>query len=93
MQHLVRENSAKIYRQIYKHGGYFYICGDITMAEDVQDALETILKEEGGLKDRDVKNYIETMKVQGWAMEGCGPVIRNASTMKTPPFARFCLSN
>ena len=33
------------------------------MAQDVQDALETLLKEEGCLKDRDVKNYIDTMKV------------------------------
>ena len=63
MQHLIKQNGSKIYKQICKSGGYFYICGDITMAEDVQDALEAILKEHGKMTDRDVKHYIDTMKV------------------------------
>ena len=63
MQHLVKENASKVFRQIYKSGGYFYICGDIEMAEDVQDTLEEILREKGKMTEREVKKYIDTMKV------------------------------
>ena len=49
VQHVMKQNGSKIYKQICKTGGYFYICGDITMAEDVQNTLEGIIREHGGM--------------------------------------------
>ena len=64
MQDLIKENALKIFRQIYKNQGYFYICGDITMAQDVQGALEVVLREKAKLTETEVKNYIDKMKVR-----------------------------
>ncbi len=40
-----------------------FVCGDITMAQGVEDALEAVLVKEGSLAKIEAREYIEKMKV------------------------------
>jgi sulfite reductase alpha subunit-like flavoprotein len=59
VQDLIGMNSEKIYKAIDKDKGHFYICGEITMAAQVIEALESILKTMGV---KDPKEFISNLK-------------------------------
>jgi sulfite reductase alpha subunit-like flavoprotein len=37
---LIKKNASEIYEMLVKKGGHFYVCGDVSMAEDVHNSLE-----------------------------------------------------
>ncbi|ESO82408.1 hypothetical protein LOTGIDRAFT_197993 [Lottia gigantea] len=51
-------NSETIYQSIVKDGGHFYVCGDVSMAQNVTNTLDTILQTCGGMKSDESKNFI-----------------------------------
>ncbi|PFH88575.1 sulfite reductase subunit alpha [Bacillus sp. AFS088145] len=65
VQHKMLENSKELYEWIEK-GAYFYVCGDKEyMAKDVNEALITILENEGSM-DRDAAEaHLKDMQKQG----------------------------
>lgn len=42
VQDLVAENGDEVYNHIVREEGHVYVCGDVTMAEDVLQTLKYI---------------------------------------------------
>ena len=40
MQDLIKKNKKEIYDMLVNKNGHFYVCGDVSMAEDVHTSLE-----------------------------------------------------
>ncbi len=58
VQHRMREHGREIYKWL-EEGAHFYVCGDaLRMAKDVNDTLQDIVAEHGGLKPDDAKEYL-----------------------------------
>ncbi|XP_057655799.1 nitric oxide synthase-like protein isoform X1 [Diorhabda carinulata] len=58
VQDLIVREAAEIYRLLVGEKGHFYICGDITMAENVYQTLRNIIQNYGELNDADVQSYM-----------------------------------
>ena len=43
VQHLIKKNASEIYDMLVNKAGHFYVCGDVSMADDVQNSLEVRL--------------------------------------------------
>ncbi|MFC7322616.1 assimilatory sulfite reductase (NADPH) flavoprotein subunit [Halobacillus campisalis] len=62
VQHRMLENSQSLYEWL-QAGAVVYVCGDEKhMAKDVQSALLTILKQEGGMNDEQAEAYLTDMR-------------------------------
>ncbi|PEJ58990.1 sulfite reductase subunit alpha [Bacillus sp. AFS002410] len=65
VQHKMLENSKELFEWIEK-GAYFYVCGDKEyMAKDVNEALITIIQNEGTLTREDAEAYLKDLQKQG----------------------------
>ena len=47
VQNHLMEQSEKIYSILFHEKGHFYVCGDVSMAEDVCKTLKIIFRENG----------------------------------------------
>ncbi len=64
VQHHLKEHSKEIFDWIEK-GAIFYVCGDADkMAKDVDHALHEIVKENTGLDDQGVRNYVKQLRTE-----------------------------
>ncbi len=62
VQHRLLEQAEDIYQWI-EEGAHIYICGDMKkMAVDVQNALSTILRQEGGYNADEAQEYLNSMQ-------------------------------
>jgi sulfite reductase (NADPH) flavoprotein alpha-component len=62
VQHRLLEQAGDIYQWI-EEGAHLYICGDMKkMAVDVQNALSTILRQEGGYNSDEAQEYLNRME-------------------------------
>lgn len=62
VQHRLLEQAGDIYQWI-EEGAHLYICGDMKkMAVDVQNALSTILRQEGGYNPDEAQEYLNRME-------------------------------
>lgn len=62
VQHRLLEQAGDIYQWI-EEGAHIYICGDMKkMAVDVQNALSTILRQEGGYNADEAHEYLNRME-------------------------------
>ncbi len=62
VQHRMTENGKDLYAQL-QEGGYFYVCGDATrMAKDVDEALHSIIKTQGGMSPEAATEYVNRLK-------------------------------
>lgn len=62
VQHRLLEQAGEIYQWI-QNGAHVYICGDMKkMAVDVQHALSTILREEGGYNADEAEEFLNRMQ-------------------------------
>jgi len=62
VQHRLLEQAGDIYQWI-EEGAHLYICGDMKkMAVDVQNALSTILRQEGGYNADEAQEYLNRME-------------------------------
>ncbi|XP_070205997.1 nitric oxide synthase-like [Littorina saxatilis] len=62
VQDILFKNAAMTYESVVKRGGHFYVCGDVSMANDVTKTLEQILAHYGGMKPEDAKNFVLELK-------------------------------
>lgn len=64
VQHKLLQHSKELFSWI-KEGAYIYVCGDKNkMAKDVQEALITIIAEEGNMSREDAENYLKDLQKQ-----------------------------
>ena len=49
----MQQESESLYQQLVHEKGHFYVCGDVSMAEDVCKTLKTLLQE-NGVEDPDI---------------------------------------
>lgn len=62
VQHKILSNSKEIMEWIEK-GAYIYVCGDAKrMAQDIDKALEQVIRNEKNLKEEDAMEYIRTLE-------------------------------
>ncbi len=59
------EHGKELFEWI-NNGAYFYVCGDKEhMAKDVNEALLTIIEQEGSMDREAAEAYLKDMKTQG----------------------------
>ena len=63
MQDILFKNAAATYDAVVKRGGHFYVCGDVSMANDVTKTLQKILAQYGGMQSEEAKNFVLKLKV------------------------------
>lgn len=63
VQDVMLQHSQDIYRDIFQKRGHFYVCGDVSMAQDVSKTLEIILRERGGLPALAASKYVFKLRV------------------------------
>jgi len=62
VQHHILSQAREFFRWV-EDGAVIYLCGDANrMAKDVDDAIAQVIKEQGGLDDIRVKEYIKTLR-------------------------------
>ncbi len=62
VQTRMRQNRKALYQWL-EEGGYFYVCGDATrMAKDVDDALHSIIADEGCIAAEAAADYVNRLK-------------------------------
>lgn len=65
VQHKMLEHGKELFEWI-NNGAYFYVCGDKEhMAKDVNEALLTIIEQEGSMDREAAEAYLKEMKTQG----------------------------
>jgi sulfite reductase (NADPH) flavoprotein alpha-component len=63
VQHRLLENAAEVWRWIDRDGAHLYVCGDARrMAKDVEAALHTMAREQGGRTPEQATEYIENLR-------------------------------
>ncbi|GFX52468.1 transposable element Tcb2 transposase [Trichonephila clavipes] len=53
----------KVYREIVQERGHFYVCGDVSMAEDVNQTLRSVIQEHGHMNPVAVDNVVKRLQV------------------------------
>ncbi|WP_417446873.1 assimilatory sulfite reductase (NADPH) flavoprotein subunit [Kangiella sp.] len=63
VQHKLLENAVEVWQWL-EQGAYFYVCGDMhKMAKDVEQALLTIIQEQGQRDEEAAKQYLKALKI------------------------------
>lgn len=63
VQNKIKENSIKIWQWL-KEGSYFYICGNIKMAKDVEETLlKEVLSRHGNMKIESAREFLNKLKI------------------------------
>ncbi|XP_054711021.1 LOW QUALITY PROTEIN: nitric oxide synthase, salivary gland-like [Uloborus diversus] len=62
VQHILREIADTVYKEVVHERGHFYVCGDVSMAEDVNQTLRAIIQEKGNKTSTDVDNVIKRLQ-------------------------------
>lgn len=64
VQHKLLERASDVWQWL-EHGAYFYVCGDMhKMAKEVEQALLTIIQQQGQRNFEEAKQYLKDLKVQ-----------------------------
>ncbi|XP_076435250.1 nitric oxide synthase-like [Babylonia areolata] len=62
VQDILFRNAKSTYEAVVKRGGHFYVCGDVSMANDVTKTLEQILMQHGGMEAEQAKHFVLKLK-------------------------------
>lgn len=63
VQHKLLANAKEVWQWL-EQGAYFYVCGDMhKMAKDVEQALLTIIQQQGQRAEEEAKQYLKELKV------------------------------
>lgn len=64
VQHKLLERASDVWEWL-EQGAYFYVCGDMhTMGKEVEQALLTIIQQQGQRNFEEAKQYLKDLKVQ-----------------------------
>ena len=64
VQTLLLKQSHAVYKNIVNDNGHIYICGDMTMANKVEQVLVRILCKEGSMDEVKAHDFIERLSNQ-----------------------------
>ncbi|KAK3106113.1 hypothetical protein FSP39_013027, partial [Pinctada imbricata] len=64
VQDMILKNEDRIYHQLMRKGGHFYVCGDVIMASEVESTLEQILQNKGNMSTEDAAKCLSDLKVK-----------------------------
>ncbi|XP_038059438.1 nitric oxide synthase, brain-like isoform X2 [Patiria miniata] len=64
VQHILKNRGKEVFKSIQEKNGHFYVCGDVSMAADVCNTLESIASEHGKMSIEEAKNYVIAMRDQ-----------------------------
>ncbi|XP_071945535.1 nitric oxide synthase-like protein [Antedon mediterranea] len=64
VQHVLKDRERDVFDLVNKHKGHIYVCGDVSMAEDVCKSLESIVQRQGKMTSEQAKEYVSRMKDQ-----------------------------
>lgn len=62
VQDILFQHAQETYECVIKRGGHFYVCGDVSMANDVTKTLECIFVQFGGMTPEAAKNFVLKLK-------------------------------
>lgn len=62
VQHVLKDHGKEVFRTLEKEKGHFFVCGDVSMAGDVQKALEEIISEHGKMSLEQAKEYVSKLR-------------------------------
>ncbi|KAK3768095.1 hypothetical protein RRG08_004637 [Elysia crispata] len=62
VQDVLLNNGAVIYDELIHKGGHFYVCGDVSMAHDVQMTLKTILQDQGKMNEQSASDLVTKLR-------------------------------
>eukprot|EP00092_Neocalanus_flemingeri_P020673 GFUD01022403.1.p1 GENE.GFUD01022403.1~~GFUD01022403.1.p1 ORF type:complete len:1266 (+),score=266.98 GFUD01022403.1:84-3881(+) len=65
VQDMLVEQGAKVWQLWQEQGGSVYVCGKISMAAGVQEGLETVLQQQGGLEKNEAKETLARLRTEG----------------------------
>ena len=65
VQDLLVEEGARVWKLWQEQGGSLYVCGKISMAAGVQEGLENICQEFGGISRQEAKELLDKMRAEG----------------------------
>ncbi len=60
---MLKKNAESIAHSLMIDRGYFYVCGDVSMAADVGRTLQNIFEENAAMSATEARQLIENMKV------------------------------
>ncbi len=60
---MLKKNADSIVQKLMVERGYFYVCGDVSMAADVGRTIQNIFEENGAMSANEARQLIENMKV------------------------------
>ena len=63
VQDLLEQDGKNVFDLIFHKQAYFYVCGDIKMADHVKSRLAKIMAEHGQMSEEDVNEFIKELKV------------------------------
>ncbi|XP_039248117.2 nitric oxide synthase 1-like isoform X2 [Styela clava] len=64
VQHVLKEQLADLaYDWLLKNSGHVYICGDVTMADDVNNALMEVLEKKANISKKEAREHVTKMKM------------------------------
>ena len=52
-----------VFDTLCKNSGHLYVCGDVKMANDVENTLKKIFVKEGEMEEEEAEKWIQEMKV------------------------------
>lgn len=61
VQHLMREHGQRLSQLLIRDKGYFFVCGDATMAKDVRKELHSVFVQHAGLSSTSAEKQILEM--------------------------------
>lgn len=63
VQALLEDEGAEMTRLLVEENAHFYVCGDCTMANDVEQKLEKIIEKHGDMTEEDAKEFVAVLRV------------------------------
>jgi len=65
VQDMLKQEAFDICEKMLSQKGHFYVCGDVSMAEDVCRTLQTLLQEYAAMSQQEAQETVDKMKSSG----------------------------
>ncbi|XP_013793487.2 nitric oxide synthase, salivary gland-like, partial [Limulus polyphemus] len=62
VQDVLLEVGSTVFKQIIQEGGHFYVCGDVSMAEEVSQTLKTIIQDCGAISPHQAETLMVALR-------------------------------
>jgi len=92
VQDIIRNDiPGLVFDWVYNKRGHFYVCGDVTMASDVNQTLIKVIASESDLTETEADNYVMKMKVSPPTQKEEGHQTKNSASSQITSFDSACI--